>query len=258
MEAWPCSEKRNRAIGLDVNSQQQLLLPVLWFLACPFSSFLYAVSLFLSVSLVLRLYLSPSLHFLPTLTNSHSLLHKPFFFPGENVGHRSDSRKAARSWSRAALLLFPAFCSCTAAEDSTHVCVCVCVCVFCCLRVRAPSWGTNHSTQQPVLRRLQQQPICFNLVETRAPARPTAEYQRWSEPVFNCTLGFVITLICLHCVNPEPPTLVAGWHRTGDVDVARWLQKHKKRSYPFSKQTHNHTMWVDDSPDDFMLHLQNG
>lgn len=76
----------------------------------------------LSVSLILCLYLS---FFAPNsqiLTVCSSLFFF-FFSSGENIGQGSDSRKAARSWSSASFLFFPAFGSLTAdSTHSTHTC----------------------------------------------------------------------------------------------------------------------------------------
>lgn len=88
----------------------------------------------LSVSLILCLYLS---FFAP---NSHRFSQSSLFFffspSGENIGQGFDSRKAARSWSSASFLFFPAFCSLTA--DSTHT---VRIHVCCCLSVTQKARG---------------------------------------------------------------------------------------------------------------------
>lgn len=88
---------------------------------------------------------SPFLHFLPTLTNSHSLLHRHFFFLYRRECRPSLWQQEGSEESKAAVLFSSstAFCSLTAAKHCT-ACMSVCMCVFV-----LENWnrGTNNSIQ---------------------------------------------------------------------------------------------------------------
>lgn len=209
----------------------------------------------LSVSLILCLYLFSFPPFPPNPHRFSQSAAQAFFSPCENIGHRSDSRKAARSRSSAALLFFPAFCSLAAAEDSTHVLYeCACVCVLLPYSdSECHSRGTNHSIQQPVLHRFRLEQIFFSFAETKPPARPIAYYQRWFETLWETVcffihiLWFVITLICQGYVNQC--TMHCMLNLGQNVDITPWLKgaasKDSFHTYPLSKQTRNHKLCLD-------------